>query len=82
MSRANWHGIDAPFGWSDAMVDAVHCFAQTGVWPGAATPKALRYRTTDWFAHEIIAEKAAKSVWPLWCPRTASPSARGAARGC
>src|SRR4051794_11790320 len=65
MERADWLGIDAPFGWPDAMVDAVHGFAHGGTWPDAATPQALRYRATDWFTHTIIAEKTQKSVWPL-----------------
>lgn len=65
MSRADWVGIDAPFGWPDAMVDAVHRFAQEGAWPASATPRALRYRQTDWFCHDVIVDHVEVSVWPL-----------------
>ena len=65
MDRADWIGIDAPFGWPDAMVDAVHRFAQDGAWPASATPQALRYRQTDWVCHDVIADQVNVSVWPL-----------------
>jgi hypothetical protein len=65
MAAADWVGIDAPFGWPDAMVAAIHEYATSGRWPKAATPQRLRYRTTDWFVHNLIAEERAVRVWPL-----------------
>jgi hypothetical protein len=65
MQRADWIGIDAPFGWPDAMVDAVHTYAVTGRWPHDAPPERLRYRVTDWLVHEVIADERDVSVWPL-----------------
>src|SRR5688500_1804398 len=65
MERADWIGIDAPFGWPDAMVTAIADYAETGHWPETATPARLRYRETDWFVHKIIAEERDRSVWPL-----------------
>jgi predicted nuclease with RNAse H fold len=65
MTSADWIGIDAPFGWPSAMVEAVSTFTRDGVWPSAASSETLRYRVTDWFTHEIIATHAQVSVWPL-----------------
>lgn len=65
MSAADWVGIDAPFGWPAQMTQAVHDFAHGGAWPEDATSDRLRYRTTDWFVHEFVAEQRGVSVWPL-----------------
>jgi predicted nuclease with RNAse H fold len=65
MQAADWIGIDAPFGWPDAMVDAIHRYATEGNWPVDTGPDRLRYRMTDRFVHEIIAEERDVSVWPL-----------------
>ena len=65
MQMADWIGIDAPFGWPDAMVDAIHRYAPQGNWPVAAVPERLRYRMTDRFVHEVISEERDVSVWPL-----------------
>jgi len=65
MQRADWIGVDAPFGWPDAMVDAVHTYAVKGRWPHDARPELLRYRVTDWLVHDVIAEERDMSVWPL-----------------
>jgi predicted nuclease with RNAse H fold len=65
MKKAHWIGIDAPFGWPDTMVEAIHRYAHEGIWPGSAVPETLRYRTTDWFVHDLIAAERDVSVWPL-----------------
>jgi predicted nuclease with RNAse H fold len=67
MADADWVGIDAPFGWPDRMVDAIHDFARENTWPADAAPERLRYRNTDWFVHEFVAENTdpPRSVWPL-----------------
>ncbi|MGH2941461.1 MAG: DUF429 domain-containing protein [Solirubrobacteraceae bacterium] len=65
MHRADWIGIDAPFGWPDAMVEAIHDYAHGRPWPDTAVPEKLRYRTTDWFVHDVIARERHISVWPL-----------------
>ena len=51
-------GIDAPFGWPAAFVDAVARFHAGGPWP-AATVQALRYRETD----RVVAARTGR--WPL-----------------
>jgi hypothetical protein len=39
-------GIDAPFGWPQAFVEAVHAYADRGEWP-AGEPRSLTLRETD-----------------------------------
>ena len=51
-------GIDAPFGWPAAFVDAVARFHAGGPWP-AATVQTLRYRETD----RVVAARTGR--WPL-----------------
>jgi hypothetical protein len=51
-------GIDVPFGWPDAFVEAVAGFHGAPVWP-EATVTALRYRQTD----RVVAERTGR--WPL-----------------
>jgi hypothetical protein len=51
-------GIDVPFGWPEAFVDAVARFHAGGEWPAAAVT-ALRYRETD----RIVAARTGR--WPL-----------------
>jgi Protein of unknown function (DUF429) len=65
MQSADWIAIDAPFGWPDAMVDAIHRYATEGIWPADAQPERLRYRMTDRFVQEVISEERDLSVWPL-----------------
>jgi hypothetical protein len=38
LADAEWVGIDAPFGWPQAMVGAVHEYATEGTWP-PSSPK-------------------------------------------
>jgi hypothetical protein len=47
MTAADWVGIDAPFGWPDALVEAIHRYATENRWPAEAAPEGLRYRTAD-----------------------------------
>jgi predicted nuclease with RNAse H fold len=54
MERAEHTGIDAPFGWPEAFVEAL----TTGTWPDVPTKK-LTHRVTDEFVH------AQTGLWPL-----------------
>jgi predicted nuclease with RNAse H fold len=65
MRAADWIGIDAPFGWPDAMVESIHRYATEGDWPADATPERLRYRETDRFVQGIISDERDLSVRPL-----------------
>ena len=64
MREADWIGIDAPFGWPDAMVRAVGDHAEGRPWPEPASSPRLRYRTTDWFVQGTT-DANGTSVWPL-----------------
>jgi hypothetical protein len=58
IATADKTGIDVPFGWPDAFVEAVGSFHGSPVWP-EATVTALRYRQTD----RVVAERTGR--WPL-----------------
>lgn len=65
MEEADWTGIDAPFGWPDDFVDAVHEFAHHDRWPAKPDPARLRHRETDRFVHDVVSDEVDKSLWPL-----------------
>jgi hypothetical protein len=58
-------GIDAPFGWPEAMVTALAIHAAGGPWPAHATPESLRYRETDRFVVERTREAIGTALHPL-----------------
>lgn len=64
LAEAEWVGIDAPFGWPEAMVDAVHAYATTGQWPAPSKPE-FRYLLTDRFAHDHVLTETEQKLWPL-----------------
>lgn len=55
MASADWIGIDAPFGWPDDFVQAVHAYAVCNEWPAHASGARMRYRETDAFVHHTLA---------------------------
>ncbi|MFN8204496.1 MAG: DUF429 domain-containing protein [Solirubrobacteraceae bacterium] len=64
MASADWTGIDAPFGWPDEFVAAIHGYATANRWPEKAPSKRMRFRETDAFVHGTLAA-AGKRVSPL-----------------
>ncbi len=64
LAAADWIGVDAPFGWPAAMVEAVHGYATTGRWPGL-DKEAFRWRRTEVRARELVAAETGKKAWPL-----------------
>lgn len=64
LAEADWVGIDAPFGWPEAMVEALHVYADSGCWP-TMEREAFRYRRTDRFVHDAVLEQAGRKLWPL-----------------
>jgi predicted nuclease with RNAse H fold len=58
IAAADWTGIDAPFGWPEALVRALPAFADHGTWPDVGRDE-LRFRETDRFVH------AQCGIWPL-----------------
>jgi len=51
-------GIDAPFGWPRAFVEALSSYATSGHWP-VVSRKELEFRTTDRYVREL------QRQWPL-----------------
>jgi predicted nuclease with RNAse H fold len=64
LAEADWVGIDAPFGWPEAMVEALHLYAGSGCWP-TLEREAFRYRRTDRFVHDAVLEQVGRKLWPL-----------------
>jgi predicted nuclease with RNAse H fold len=64
LAAADWVGIDAPFGWPQAMVEAIHAYATEGEWP-APDKEGFRYRRTDLVAHEVVLAETGEKLWPL-----------------
>ncbi len=64
LTAADWVGIDAPFGWPQAMVEAVHDYATTDRWSGI-NKEAFRWRRTDILARELVLAETDKKLWPL-----------------
>ena len=56
--RADKVGLDVPFGWPDAFVNAVHVHSQFGPWPDV-DHRRLRFRRTDLHVQERT------GTWPL-----------------
>lgn len=57
MDRADWTGITgAPFGWPDAMLDAITTFAETGRWPVDVPAHQVRFRETDRFVRRLLGD--------------------------
>ena len=59
--EAKWVGIDAPFGWPDAMVHALPAWAETGRWT-TAEKADLTYRLTDRRIGEMPRQRLPLSV--------------------
>jgi hypothetical protein len=64
LTAADWVGIDAPFGWPQAMVEAIHAYATEGEWP-APDKERFRYRRTDLIAHQVVLAETGEKLWPL-----------------
>ncbi len=64
MREADRIGIDAPFGWPDAMIQAVTDHAEGRPWPETASSANLRYRATDWFV-QAATRGVGRATWPL-----------------
>lgn len=64
LAAADWAGIDAPFGWPEAMVLAIYEYATSGRW-SPVDKAAFRYRRTDRFVREHVEQETGKKLWPL-----------------
>ena len=64
MRRAQWTGIDAPFGWPDTFMTAMSAVGAGERWPDAPASQ-LRHRHTDRAVHDLVLANAGVSLWPL-----------------
>ena len=64
LAGAEWVAIDAPFGWPEPMVGAVHAYATDGRWP-APDKQSFRLRRTDLHVHDRVLAESGKKLWPL-----------------
>lgn len=64
LATAEWVGIDAPFGWPQEMVAAIHGYATAGRWSGVEK-EAFRFRRTDRFVNETVLAETGRGLWPL-----------------
>jgi predicted nuclease with RNAse H fold len=68
--QARWVGIDAPFGWPEAAVNALVSWAGGGRWPDASKDE-MRYRVTDRYVREttgipplsVSSDRIAVAAW-------------------
>jgi len=64
LAEAEWTAIDAPFGWPEPMVSAVHAYATSGSWPGPEK-RSFRLRRTDLYVHDRVLAETGEKLWPL-----------------
>ena len=64
LTYAEWTGIDAPFGWPESMVAALHSYSLEGSWP-APEKRAFRYRRADLWVHDRVLSEVEEHLWPL-----------------
>jgi predicted nuclease with RNAse H fold len=64
LADAEWVAIDAPFGWPEPMVEAIHSYATTDRWPAPPKPE-FRYRGTDARVHDHVLAETGEKLWPL-----------------
>lgn len=64
LAEAEWTAIDAPFGWPEPMVAAVHAYSTEGRWP-APDKQSFRLRRTDLHVHERVLAETGRKLWPL-----------------
>jgi len=58
-----WTAIDAPFGWPEPMVAAVHAYAAEDRWP-APGKQSFRLRRTDLHVHDRVLAQTEEKLWP------------------
>lgn len=64
LAEAEWTAIDAPFGWPEPMVAAVHAYTIDGRWP-APDKRSFRLRRTDLHVHDRVLADTGEKLWPL-----------------
>jgi len=63
LPEVEWTAIDAPFGWPEPMVAAVHAYAAEDRWP-APGKQSFRLRRTDLHVHDRVLAQTEEKLWP------------------
>ena len=63
LPEVEWTAIDAPFGWPEPMVAAVHAYAAEDRWPAPAK-QSFRLRRTDLHVHDRVLAQTEEKLWP------------------
>lgn len=64
LAEAEWVAIDAPFGWPEPMVAALHGYASEDRWRGP-DKQGFRLRRTDMRVHDRVLAETGRKLWPL-----------------
>jgi Protein of unknown function (DUF429) len=64
LAEVEWAAIDAPFGWPEPMVAALHAYAAEDRWP-APGKQSFRLRRTDLHVHDRVLAETGQKLWPL-----------------
>jgi hypothetical protein len=64
LAEAEWTAIDAPFGWPEPMVAAVHAYLVEDHWL-APEKQSFRLRRTDVHVHDRVLAETEEKLWPL-----------------
>jgi hypothetical protein len=64
LAGGDWIGIDAPFGWPQPMVDAIHGYASEAAW-SELDKESFRYRASDLHLRDQVLEQAGEKFTPM-----------------
>jgi len=64
LPEVEWTAIDAPFGWPEPMVAALHAYSTEDRWP-APGKQSFRLRRTDLHVHDRVLAETGQKLWPL-----------------
>ena len=64
LAEVEWTAIDAPFGWPEPMVAALHAYSTEDRWP-APGKQSFRLRRTDLHVHDRVLAETGQKLWPL-----------------
>lgn len=81
-AEATVTGIDAPFGWPRAFLEAISTYAREARWPAHVTGNELRHRLADRVVIDVIAQTRKYRSSRCRLPRIALPAAPGDAQRC
>jgi hypothetical protein len=64
LAAGDWIGVEAPFGWPQPMVEAIHAYSREAPWP-ELDKEGFRFRRTDHHVHEMVRAETGEAHWPM-----------------